>query len=162
MESFDDELQALVADMVATMYAADGVGLAANQVGVSLSVFVFDCASDADSAPTRGVVCNPDLSLPEGRERRLVETEEGCLSLPGAFVECPRLDHAEVRGVDQRGLPVSYAGAGLLARCLQHEADHLGGTVFADKIAAKARKRLYDEAARLAGDYPTGWPVSSA
>ena len=80
--TYDEELRALVADMVATMYAADGVGLAACQIGVDLAVFVFDCP-DASGERTVGVVCNPVLTLPEGRDRRLEETDEGCLSLPG-------------------------------------------------------------------------------
>src|SRR3954463_15686846 len=78
--SYDEELRRLVADMVATMYAADGVGLAACQIGVDLAVFVFDCP-DESGEHTAGVVCNPVLSLPEGRDRHLDEDEEGCLSL---------------------------------------------------------------------------------
>ncbi len=80
--AFDDDLSSLVADMVATMYAADGVGLAACQIGVDLAVFVFDCP-DADGAHTVGVVCNPAVTTPEGPERRLDVADEGCLSLPG-------------------------------------------------------------------------------
>src|SRR3954447_23750781 len=89
--AFDAELEALVADMVETMYAADGVGLAACQIGVDRAVFVFDCPDDTGQR-TVGVVCNPQLTLPEGKERRLVEGEEGCLSYPGAFVDCARPD----------------------------------------------------------------------
>ena len=102
--SYDEELRALVADMVATMYAAQGVGLAACQIGVDLAVFVFDCP-DESGTMHRGVVCNPVLELPEGRERRLDEAEEGCLSYPGAFVECARPDWARVArpGARRRG-----------------------------------------------------------
>src|SRR4051794_27323991 len=125
---FDDELRALVADMVATMYAADGVGLAACQIGVDRSVFVFDC-HDADQVRHQGVVCNPLVYIPEGKSRRLDEGEEGCLSYPGAFVDCARPDYAEVRGRGLGGGVVRFAGTGLLARCLQHEADHCHGTV---------------------------------
>lgn len=157
--SFDAELRSLVADMVATMYAAEGVGLAANQIGVGLKVFVFDCP-DADGHHHTGVVCNPTVRVPVGRDRVLDDDEEGCLSLPGAFVACARTDTAEVRGIDLHGRPTSYAGDGLLARCLQHEADHLDGIVFADRLSTKARKKLYKEAARLAGDFPSGWPTS--
>src|SRR6478735_12469404 len=107
VESFDAELAALVADMVATMYAADGVGLAANQVGVDLQVFVFDCHDD-DGVQHRGVVCNPVLEVPEGRDRVLVEAEEGCLSLPGAFASLARSDAARVTGVDETGQPVEF------------------------------------------------------
>src|SRR5262249_48770721 len=120
--AYDEELRGLVADMTATMHAAEGVGLAACQIGVDLAVFVFDCP-DADGVHLSGVVCNPEVKLPEGRDRRLDDGEEGCLSYPGAFVECARPDHAEVSGTALDGEPVRYAGTGLLARCLQHETD---------------------------------------
>jgi peptide deformylase len=155
--AFDDDLRILVADMVATMYAAAGVGLAANQIGVDRKVFVFDCP-DEDGVHVRGVVCNPLLTLPE--ERHLDEHDEGCLSLPGGFVECTRPDWAHVSGVDENGAPVEYTGTGLLARCLQHETDHLYGTVFGDRLPARARKRLYKRHEELAELYPSDWPVS--
>src|SRR3954470_10068802 len=78
--SYDEHLRSLVADMVATMYAADGVGLAACQIGMDLAVFCFDC-HDSSGEHTVGVVCNPLVAVPEGRERRLEEEDEGCLSL---------------------------------------------------------------------------------
>ncbi len=156
--AFDHVLATLVADMVATMYAADGVGLAANQVSVALKVFVFDCPDD-DGVRHTGVVCNPVLTLPEGRSRQLEESEEGCLSLPGAFAWHARPDHARVDGLDVEGRPVSYAGDGLLARCLQHESDHLDGVVFGDRLPNRARKKLFKEAELLADQFPAGWPV---
>ncbi len=159
--SFDAELARLVADMVATMRAADGVGLAANQVGVDLAVFVFDCPDD-DHQRHRGVVCNPRLMLPEGKDRALDDGEEGCLSLPGAFVPCARPDWARVEGVGVDGAAVAYEGDGLLARCLQHETDHLYGTVFGDRLARKWRKRLEREAEQRSDDFPADWPVSAA
>jgi peptide deformylase len=155
---YDDELRALVADMVATMYAADGVGLAACQIGVDRAVFVFDCP-DASGAHTAGVVCNPEVVVPEGKDRRLDEGEEGCLSLPGAFVACPRPDHATVTGTGLDGQQVTYSGDGLLARCLQHETDHTVGMVFGDRLPTKARKKLQKEHDRLAEDYPESWPA---
>lgn len=155
--SYDESLRTLVADMVATMYAASGVGLAANQVGVDLKVFVFDCP-DKDGVHVRGVVCNPILTLPQ--ERHLDEHDEGCLSLPGAFVECTRPDWAHVSGTDEHGSPVEYTGTGLLARCLQHETDHLHGTVFGDRIPARARKKLFKRHEETAANYPADWPVS--
>jgi peptide deformylase len=158
VECFDSELAELVADMVATMRAAEGVGLAANQVGVALQVFVFDCADD-DGRSHRGVVCNPELSVPEGRDRVLDDAEEGCLSLPGAFVHYARPDFATVTGVDAHGEPVSYSGRGMVARCLQHESDHLSGIVFGDRLPTRLRKRLYREAAELADSFPPGWPA---
>jgi peptide deformylase len=158
VETFDEALRELVADMAATMYAADGVGLAANQIGVDLKVFVFDCP-DEDGARHAGVVCNPSLTVPIGVERVLDVGEEGCLSLPGAFVECARPDYADVSGVDHTGAPVRYAGRGVLARCLQHEADHLDGTVFGDRLPNRMRKKLYKEATKHAEDFPPLWPM---
>ena len=157
---FDGDLATLVADMSATMYAAEGVGLAANQIGVDAAVFVFDCP-DKDGGRHQGVVCNPVLTLPEGKDRHLDDGEEGCLSLPGAFISCPRADVATVAGFDHTGAAVVHSGSGLLARCLQHETDHLFGTVFADRLPERARKRLLKEAAEFEADYPPGWPVAS-
>ncbi|MDT9592264.1 peptide deformylase [Nocardioides zeae] len=156
--AFDDDLVALVADMVATMYAADGVGLAACQIGVDLAVFVFDCP-DESGERTAGVVCNPDVTTPEGPERRLDADDEGCLSYPGAFVECARPDHAQVVGQGLDGEPVTFAGDGLLARCLQHETDHTRGTVFGDRLSAKARKKLAKAHDRAVDDFPATWPA---
>jgi peptide deformylase len=159
VSSYDGSLRALAADMVATMYAADGVGLAACQIGVDLAMFVFDCP-DASGERTLGVVCNPVLTLPEGKERQLEEAEEGCLSLPGAFIECPRPDLATVDGFGLDGEPVTFTGRGLLARCLQHETDHTVGTVFGDRLPTKLRKKLHKQHERLADDYPPDWPVN--
>jgi peptide deformylase len=155
---FDDSLRALVADMVATMYAADGVGLAACQIGVDQAVFVFDCP-DESGERTVGVVCNPVLTLPEVGSRQLDDGDEGCLSLPGAFVECARPDFASVRGLGLSGEEVSFSGDGLLARCLQHETDHTLGTVFGDRLPTKLRKRLQKQHDKAADEYPPGWPA---
>jgi peptide deformylase len=155
---YGDELRALAADMVATMHAADGVGLAACQIGVDRSVFVVDCP-DEHGTHHRAVVCNPVLYLPSGRERRLDDGDEGCLSLPGAFVACARPDYARVEGTGLDGEPVVVAGSGLLARCLQHETDHCHGTVFGDRLGRRARKRLFREADELADRFPAHWPA---
>ncbi len=156
--SYDEALRSLAADMVATMYAADGVGLAACQIGEDVAMFVFDCP-DASGRRTLGVVCNPVLTLPEGRERHLDEDEEGCLSFPGAFVECARPDFASVTGTGLDGEPVAFEGDGLLARCLQHETDHTVGRVFGDRLATKQRKKLQKAHDKVAGDFPAGWPA---
>jgi len=155
---FDEALRALAADMVATMYAAEGVGLAACQIGVDVALFVFDC-TDEDGVPHQGVVCNPVLELPEGKDRRLDEDDEGCLSYPGAFVPCARPDFARVTGQDLGGEQVEYSGTGLLARCLQHETDHTNGTVFGDRLSTRLRKKLRKQMEAEAEDYPEGWPV---
>ena len=157
--SYDDDLRALVADMTATMYAADGVGLAACQIGVDLAVFVFDCPDD-DGVMHRGVVCNPAVVLPEGRDRRLDEGEEGCLSFPGAFVDCARPDFARVTGQGLSGEDVAVEGDGLFARCLQHETDHIHGTVFGDRLGSRLYKRLRKQMEAAAEEYPPEWPVA--
>jgi peptide deformylase len=158
VESYDEELRSLAADMVETMYAADGVGLAACQVGVDLAMFVFDCP-DESGTRTAGVVCNPVLTLPEGKERRLDESDEGCLSFPGAFVPCARPDVATVTGTGLDGAPVEFSGDGMLARCLQHETDHTHGTVFGDRVPTKLRKRLQKDMEKAAEQYPESWPA---
>jgi peptide deformylase len=156
--AYDEDLRRLAADMVATMYAADGVGLAACQIGVDRAIFVFDCP-DESGTHHRGVVCNPVLFLPEGKERRLDDGDEGCLSLPGAFVPLARPDYAAVEGTDLEGNPVRYTGTGLLARCLQHETDHCNGTVFGDRLNRRARKKLHKEHEGAAEEYPADWPA---
>jgi peptide deformylase len=137
------DLDKLVADMFASMYAADGVGLAANQIGVGLRVFVVDCPDEHDRNVV-AVVINPVLHLPESRE--LVEGNEGCLSVPGPQSVLARPSEATVTGVDLTGAPVEIVGTGLLARCLQHEYDHLAGTVYVDRLGRRARKRVLAEA----------------
>jgi peptide deformylase len=107
------------------------------------------------------VVCNPELFLPEGRERELDDDDEGCLSLPGAFVPCARPSFARVEGQDLDGNRVSYTGRGLLARCLQHETDHCKGTVFGDRLNKRARKKLFKQAEDNAERYPGDWPAEA-
>jgi peptide deformylase len=97
--------------------------------------------------------------LPEGKDRQLEEVDEGCLSLPGAYIPCSRPDQAHVRGVDERGEPVEFTGTGLLARCLQHETDHVMGIVFGDRLSSRARKKLYKQAEQSAPEFPPGWPA---
>ncbi len=156
---FDDELHTLIRDMFTTMAQARGVGLAATQVGVDLAVFVYDCP-DADDINRRGVVCNPVVTLPEGDQRNLDSIEEGCLSLPGAYQPLARPDTAVCTGVDAWGQPVTVEGTGLLARCLQHETDHLNGTVFGDRLSTRLRRKLYAQANELAHLYPEDWPLT--
>jgi len=156
--TFDDDLRTLAADMVATMYAADGVGLAACQVGVDLAMFVFDCHDAADER-TVGVVCNPVVILPVGRERKLDEDDEGCLSLPGAYVPLARPDVATVEGQGLDGEAVLFSGDGLLARALQHETDHTRGTVFGDRLSTRWRTKLQKAHDKTADTFPADWPA---
>ena len=144
--AFDDELRALVKDMFATMYAAKGVGLAANQIGVNARVFVMDCADD-DGNRLVGYAINPTLHVPEAEGERALEIDhEGCLSVPGPYEDLGRLTHAHVHGVDLDQEPVTLAGEGYIARCLQHEMDHLEGLLYVDRLPVKVRKRLLKEA----------------
>ena len=136
---FDDDLHRLLADMFASMYAADGVGLAANQIGVGRRVFVYDCP-DANQVFHRGVMINPTLLPPA--ERHLDEDDEGCLSVRHQFHPLARPDHATVTGFDHTGAPIEVSGDGLLARCLQHEYDHLEGMLYIDRLSARARKKV--------------------
>ncbi|WP_275461479.1 peptide deformylase [Streptomyces noursei] len=135
--AFDGELAALIEDMYATMYAANGVGLAANQVGVPLRVFVYDCPDDEDRRHL-GHVVNPRLVEADGP---VVRGPEGCLSLPGIEAGTPRHDHAVVTGFDLTGAPVTVTGTGFFARCLQHECDHLGGGLYVDRLTGLRRRR---------------------
>ena len=141
VEVFDDELKQLIADMFASMYEAEGVGLAANQIGVSKRVFVYDCP-DADQRMHRGVMINPVLKAPELTDRNLDDDEEGCLSVLYQHASVARPDFARVVGVDEIGQPAQAQGTGVLARCLQHETDHLNGLLYIDRISAKARRKV--------------------
>lgn len=157
--TFDEELLTLVRDMFATMHAAAGVGLAATQVGVGVSLFIYECP-DGDGRVQVGAICNPVVRLPEGSGRDLEIEDEGCLSLPGGYQELARPNLATCSGVDPFGNPVTVAGTGLLARCLQHETDHLNGVVFGDRLRARDRNRLYRKHEALAALYPGDWPIT--
>ena len=152
---FDQALRRLVLDMFASMEAADGVGLAANQIGVDARVFVIDCP-DADDEDVIGYAINPTLTLPApvGDEPAEEITEEGCLSVPGPYAELSRAFRARVDGVDVKGDPVTIEATGMAARCLQHEVDHLNGTVYVDLLPEEHRERLLAEAAGPGGDLP--------
>jgi peptide deformylase len=158
--SYDAELHTLIRDMFATMAAADGVGLAATQVGVDLALFVYDCP-DEDRRRHIGVFCNPEVTLPEGKDRKLDYLDEGCLSLPGAYMELARPDFATCSGQDAFGNDITVEGHGYFARCLQHETDHLNGTVFGDRLSSRARKKLYAQHRDVADHYPSDWPATS-
>ena len=153
--AFDENLRRLLLDMFASMAEADGVGLAANQIGVDARIFVIDCP-DAEGEDVVGFVVNPTLTLlpPVGDEPAEEVTEEGCLSVPGPYAELPRAFRARVDGVDVKGDPVSIEATGMAARCLQHEMDHLNGTVYVDLLPEAHRERLLAEAAGPGGDLP--------
>ena len=152
---FGPELWNLLCDMFATNAAAEGAGLAAPQVGVDLAVFVYDC-HDAWGRRHRGLVCNPRIELAaEPVEEDMIE---GCLSLPGAYLPVSRPDFAICRGQDQFGQPIEVKGTGVLARCLQHETDHLDGVVMEDHLTAAERRDLRRQHRKAAKRYPDTWP----
>ncbi len=141
---FGPSLVRLVEDMFATMYAAEGVGLAANQVGVPLRVFVYDCPDDEDVRHV-GHIVNPRLVEADGIT---VRGPEGCLSLPGIEAGTERFDRALVEGVTVTGDPVRVEGTGFFARCLQHECDHLAGLVYTDRLTGWRRAKALRAARR--------------
>ncbi|MFF8570342.1 peptide deformylase [Streptomyces sp. NPDC015140] len=150
---FGEEFQQLVADMFASQRTAEGVGLAANQIGVSQKVFVYDCPDD-EGVRHVGVVCNPVLvELPADR-RRLDDSNEGCLSVPTAYAPLARPDYAEVTGQDEKGNPVKVRGTGYFARCLQHETDHLYGYLYIDRLSKRERKDALRQMAENEPRYP--------
>ncbi|MFD8598780.1 peptide deformylase [Kitasatospora sp. NPDC059646] len=152
--AFDDELAALIDDMFQSMYAAEGVGLAANQIGVDLKVFVYDCPDD-DGVRHVGHVVNPVLEeLPAGR-RMLDDGQEGCLSVPTAYQELARPGWAAVTGQDKHGNPIRVEGTGFFARCLQHETDHLYGYLYIDRLSKRDRKDALRQMADGAPKYAT-------
>ncbi|MGB7449991.1 MAG: peptide deformylase [Ornithinimicrobium sp.] len=145
-----EEIRTLVRDMFDTMAAADGVGLAANQVGARLRIFVYDCP-DADEVRQRGVVVNPVLERLGTPAPLDEETDgEGCLSVPGEYFPLARFPRARVVGTDLEGKPVELVGEDLFARCLQHETEHLDGTLYVDRLTGPW-KRVAREAAKDRG-----------
>jgi peptide deformylase len=131
------EVRQLVEDMAETMYAASGVGLAANQVGVLLRVIVIDIASDDEPSELR-VFINPVLLEVSGEQLY----PEGCLSFPGASEEIKRAVEVRVRALDAQGEPFELEADGLLAVAIQHEIDHLNGVLMIDKVGALKRRKI--------------------
>ncbi|MFB7652017.1 MULTISPECIES: peptide deformylase [unclassified Streptomyces] len=143
---FGPDLAALIDDMFRTMYVAEGAGLAANQVGVALRLFVYDCPDD-DGVRHVGHIVNPVLEPLDPADRRLLDEGEGCLSVPGAVMAVPRPDRAVVRGLDKDGEPLLVEGTGYFARCLAHETDHVNGQVYLDRLSARERKAALRQSA---------------
>ena len=144
--SIDDALQRLIDDMIETMYAAPGIGLAAPQVGLSLQLFVVDITGGKDTHALQTFI-NPELIHLEGTVRE----DEGCLSVPGVYGPTPRAERVVLRGTNRDGTEVEVEGEGLLARALQHEYDHLQGKLFFDRMGSVGRdlmKRKFKRAQR--------------
>jgi peptide deformylase len=131
VDRFDDALWTLAEDMIETMHAAPGVGLAANQVGLRLACFVYD-----DREGHEGFVANPELSEHEDDEA----IDEGCLSIPGPYHPTSRALRVRLRGLDLEGRPIDIGAEGLLARIFQHETDHLNGLLFIDRLGEEGRR----------------------
>lgn len=128
---FDDDLKKLIADMLETMYEVNGVGLAGPQIGINKKIFTFGNIDGRE-----GYIINPVLET--GDEDQ--EGGEGCLSVPGISSDTPRKNWARVTGVDADNKPLVLEGVGLFARMLQHETDHLYGTLFIDRLVGEERK----------------------
>lgn len=151
--AFDDSLSGLVADLYDTMKAYNGVGLAAPQVGVSQRVFVVDVPLD-DGGRDRFAVVNPTLDRREGHEAG----EEGCLSMPGILEDVVRSVSLRLRGFDAQGQAFERRIEGYLARAIQHEADHLDGILFTDRLSLVKRALLRKDLDGLArGEVPAGY-----
>jgi peptide deformylase len=130
--TFDAELRRLVADLTDTMHEEGGAGLAAPQLGVGLRVFTYDCGGFA------GHLVNPTFEA-VGDEEQF--GPEGCLSIPGMSWDCRRHLNVVARGVDMHGEPLVVEGTDILARCIQHETDHLDGVLFLDRLDPETRKQ---------------------
>lgn len=137
VEEIDDGMRRLIDDMIETMYAAPGIGLAAPQVGVSRRLMVIDLSSGTDGEQLV-VLANPEIVEAEGE----VESEEGCLSLPGLSLKVCRSERIVVRGIDRDGQAVEVRGEEMLAKALQHEIDHLDGTLLLDRIHPLRRELI--------------------
>jgi len=127
----NDRIRALIRDMFETMYGAEGIGLAATQVGVGKRVVVLD-VSPVDETIAPVAVVNPEIVSRDGS----ATTVEGCLSVPGVQGEVCRAETVEVRGVDEQGTPLWIRADGILSRALQHEIDHLDGVLFIDRLSS--------------------------
>ncbi len=132
VRDFDKQLRTLVADLTETMLDAPGVGLAAPQIGVGLRVFTYHI--DDEQA---GHLINPVLHFPTDEEQ---DGAEGCLSIPGLTFDCRRRAHVVAHGQNMYGDPITVEGTALLARCVQHETDHLDGVLFVDRLDLETKK----------------------
>jgi peptide deformylase len=147
VEHFDDALRSLVDDMYETMDAANGVGLAAPQIGVGLRVFTWQMDNEDGVAP-RGAIVNPYVTAAKasGDEPDPHDEAEGCLSVPGESFPLKRGETATVTGFDVDGAELSFQATGWFARCMQHEYDHLNGFLYVDRLndrwGRKARKAV--------------------
>ena len=135
VEAVDDAVRKLIDDMLETMYDAPGIGLAATQVNVHRRIIVVDVSENRDDPHA---FVNPELELLGGS----IETEEGCLSVPGFYEPVTRAERIRVQALDRDGQPLTLEAEGLLAVCIQHECDHLDGKLFVDYLSNLKRTRI--------------------
>lgn len=145
VDAVSDELKQLAEDMLATMYDAPGIGLAAPQVGVSQRVLVMDCVKEEDAAPEPMVLINPEIVWSSDDENTY---EEGCLSIPDQYADVVRPSEVEVRWLTLDGTEASRQFDGLWATCVQHEIDHLDGKLFIDHLTALKRQLITRKAVK--------------
>jgi peptide deformylase len=139
------DIQRLIDDMIQTMYAAPGIGLAATQIGVSLRVFVCDISVGRNPKDLMSFV-NPEFVDRDGMQLE----EEGCLSVPGFNATVARPSRAVLKGLDREGVEQVVEASGLLARCFQHEMDHLDGAVFVDRLRGLQKDLIVRKIRKLA------------
>lgn len=145
VDVIDREIEELVRDMFETMYHAEGVGLAANQIGVSLQIMVIDTTPKKDSPPLKLVLINPQVISAEGS----VKYREGCLSFPGLTVEVERYSRVKVKALDLNGEEKEYDFEGFPAIVFQHEMDHLMGITFIDRLNGLRKRLALEKYAKL-------------
>lgn len=135
VEIVDERIRDLIGDMLETMYAAPGIGLAATQVNIHERLLVIDISEEKNQPQ---VFINPEITDRGGEQ----EIDEGCLSVPGYYESVRRADHIHVRALNREGQPFEIDAEGLLAVCLQHEIDHLDGKLFVDYLSQLKRVRI--------------------
>jgi len=142
----DRDVRALMDDMLATMYDAPGIGLAAPQIGVLSRVVVMDCAKGEDEEPEPICLANPEITWSSPEEN---EHEEGCLSIPEVYANVTRPSRVRVRYLDEHGKLQEREFGGLRATCVQHEIDHLNGRLFIDYLGAMRRQLITSKMKKL-------------
>ncbi|MFN3919052.1 MAG: peptide deformylase [Methylohalobius sp.] len=155
VEVVDASIQRLVDDMLETMYAAPGIGLAATQVNVARRVVVIDVSETKDQPLC---LINPEILDRSGIEER----EEGCLSVPGVFEKVCRAEKVKVKALDRSGKPFEFEAEGLLAVCVQHEIDHLDGKLFVDYLSPLKRQRIRKRLIKAARQSKDKMPKAAA
>jgi peptide deformylase len=145
VDIFNGELEKIARNMIETMYSAPGIGLAANQVGVTIQMTTIDLSVGEDQRQLI-IVCNPEIAAAEGEQKG----EEGCLSIPDITDSISRPQRLVVKGQDVHGEEVRYEAEGLLARCFCHEMDHLNGILFIDHLSPLKRNIIRGKIKKLA------------